>query len=121
MTHHRATLPGVYVVVVLVVGFAAPRETLRRRSPLQRGSRPVQRLDLSTVAFAARMSLPEPVDVAITVGYLGLLHRRDLRGRAEPPQPSPTQPIAPRGRPWVRDAVKPGHVSPTYCPLRKVG
>jgi len=49
----------------------------------------VQRLNLSTVAFAARMALPELVAVAITVGYLGLLYRRDLRGRYEPPEPSP--------------------------------
>lgn len=49
----------------------------------------VQRLNLSTVAFGARMALPELVAVAITVGYLALLYRRDLRGRYDPPEPAP--------------------------------
>jgi arsenical pump membrane protein len=49
----------------------------------------VQRLGLSTTAFAARMALPELVAVAITVTYLGLLYRHDLTGRYDPPQPVP--------------------------------
>jgi arsenical pump membrane protein len=49
----------------------------------------VQRLGLSTVAFAARMALPELVAVAITVAYLGLLYRRDLAGRYDLPPPVP--------------------------------
>jgi arsenical pump membrane protein len=49
----------------------------------------MQRLNLSTVAFAARMALPELVAVALTVAYLGLLYRRDLAGRYAPPAPNP--------------------------------
>jgi arsenical pump membrane protein len=40
----------------------------------------VQHTSLSTLRFAGRMALPEVVAVAITVAYLGLLFRRDLRG-----------------------------------------
>jgi arsenical pump membrane protein len=62
----------------------------------------VQRLDLSTVAFAARMGLPELVAVVITVGYLGLLYRRELAGRYEPPT---AQPPADRLLFWVCTAA----------------
>jgi arsenical pump membrane protein len=48
----------------------------------------VQRLNLSTVTFAARMALPELVAVALTVTYLGLVYRRDLTGRYAPPPPT---------------------------------
>jgi arsenical pump membrane protein len=40
----------------------------------------VQHISLSTLSFAGRMALPELVAVTITVGYLALLFRRDLRG-----------------------------------------
>jgi len=49
----------------------------------------VQRLNLSTLAFAARMALPELVAVLITVAYLALLYRRSLAGRYELPHPAP--------------------------------
>jgi arsenical pump membrane protein len=49
----------------------------------------VQRLGLSTIAFATQMALPETVAVAITITYLGLLYRRDVTGRYDPPQPVP--------------------------------
>lgn len=45
----------------------------------------LQREQLSATAFAARTTLPEVVAVVLSVGYLALLHRRDLRGRYEPP------------------------------------
>lgn len=51
----------------------------------------VQHLQLSTLAFAARMSLPEIVAVAITVGYLAVVFRRDLTGRYELPEPAPAE------------------------------
>jgi arsenical pump membrane protein len=44
-------------------------------------------LTLTAVAFAARMALPELAAVLITVGYLGLVHRRDLTGRYQSPEP----------------------------------
>ena len=49
----------------------------------------VQRLNLSTIAFAARMALPELVAVIITVIYLGLVFRRHLSGRYDPPTGEP--------------------------------
>jgi len=45
----------------------------------------LQRAHLSTVAFASRMALPEAAALLITVGYLGLVFRRDLTGRYQPP------------------------------------
>jgi arsenical pump membrane protein len=45
----------------------------------------LQRENLSTLSFAGRMALPEIAAVIITVGYLGLLFRRDLTGHYEPP------------------------------------
>jgi arsenical pump membrane protein len=45
----------------------------------------LQRANLSTLSFAARMTLPEVVAVLITVVYLGFLFRRDLAGRYTPP------------------------------------
>ncbi len=45
----------------------------------------LQREHLSTVHFAARMALPELVAVTLTVLYLGILFRRDLTGRYQPP------------------------------------
>ncbi len=47
----------------------------------------VQRLNLSTLSFAARMALPELVAVTVTVAYLGSIYRRQLGGRYEPPGP----------------------------------
>ena len=44
----------------------------------------LQREHLTTVAFAVRMALPEVAAVVITVGYLAVLFRRDLRGRYTP-------------------------------------
>ena len=41
----------------------------------------VGQLNLTTVDFVRRMALPELVAVLITVGYLGLLFRRQLAGR----------------------------------------
>jgi arsenical pump membrane protein len=41
----------------------------------------VDRLNLSTLEFAARMALPELFAVAVTIGYLAAIHRHDLRGR----------------------------------------
>ncbi len=51
----------------------------------------LQREHLSTIQFAARMALPELVAVTLTVLYLGVLFRRDLTGRYQPPprQPAP--------------------------------
>jgi arsenical pump membrane protein len=49
----------------------------------------VQRLDLSTIAFAAHMALPELVAVTVTVAYLGLLYHRDLSGRYDLPESVP--------------------------------
>lgn len=49
----------------------------------------VQREALPTLEFARRMALPEVVAVGLTVAYLGLLYRRDLRGRY---QPQPAEP-----------------------------
>lgn len=50
----------------------------------------VQRETLSSLEFTRRMALPELTAVALTVGYLGLLYRRDLRGRYDlPPAKSP--------------------------------
>lgn len=51
----------------------------------------VQHLHLSTLEFAARMSLPEVVAVMITVVYLGVVFRRDLTGRYEMPTAQPAQ------------------------------
>ena len=48
-----------------------------------------QRLGLTTPGFAARMALPELAAVTLTVAYLGLLFRRDLAGRYDPPEPEP--------------------------------
>ena len=48
-----------------------------------------QRLGLRTPGFAARMALPELAAVTLTVAYLGLLFRRDLAGRYDPPEPEP--------------------------------
>ncbi len=45
----------------------------------------LQREDLSTLTFAARMALPEVAAVTVTVGYLGFVFRRDLVGRYVPP------------------------------------
>ncbi|MCW2523348.1 MAG: Arsenite efflux rane protein ArsB [Frankiales bacterium] len=58
----------------------------------------VQSTGLSTPQFAARMALPALVAVLITVGYLGVLYRRDLRTRYEPP---PVEPIADGWTFWV--------------------
>jgi arsenical pump membrane protein len=49
----------------------------------------VQREALSTLEFARRMALPEVIAVGLTVCFLGLLYRRDLRGRYEPPAAEP--------------------------------
>lgn len=49
----------------------------------------VQQLNLSTLTFAARMALPELVAVVLSVVYLGLIYRRDLTGRYDPPEPTP--------------------------------
>ena len=38
----------------------------------------LQRLELSTAEFVARMAVPAGVAVAVTVGYLGVVFRRDL-------------------------------------------
>jgi arsenical pump membrane protein len=46
----------------------------------------LQREQLSTVAFAGRMALPELVAVCLTVAYLGVLYRRDLTDRYEVPE-----------------------------------
>lgn len=51
----------------------------------------VQHLHLSTLEFAARMSLPEVVAVTITVAYLGVVFRRDLTGRYELPTREPVR------------------------------
>jgi arsenical pump membrane protein len=45
----------------------------------------LQREHLSAPAFAARTALPEVVAVAVSVGYLALVYRRDLAGRYRPP------------------------------------
>lgn len=45
----------------------------------------LQRLGLSTPGFAARMVLPELVAVLVTVAYLALLFRRDLRASYQLP------------------------------------
>jgi arsenical pump membrane protein len=47
----------------------------------------------STVAFAARMALPQLAAVVVTVGYLGVVFRRHLRGRYAIPEP-----VAPEDR-----------------------
>lgn len=49
----------------------------------------VQRETLPTVDFARRMALPALAAVVVAVGYLGLIHRRDLRGRYQPPASRP--------------------------------
>ncbi|TSD94673.1 arsenic transporter [Skermania sp. ID1734] len=54
-----------------------------------------QREKLSGVEFATRMGLPELIAVVLTVGYLWLLFRRDLRGNYEMPAPQP------RGDDWT--------------------
>jgi arsenical pump membrane protein len=49
----------------------------------------VGHLGLSATGFAARMALPELVAVAVTITYLAVLYRRDLRTRYDPPPPRP--------------------------------
>jgi arsenical pump membrane protein len=49
----------------------------------------LQSTGLSTTQFAGHMALPALVAVLITVGYLGLLYRRDLRTSYEPPLVAP--------------------------------
>jgi len=49
----------------------------------------LQHTGLSTVAFAARMVLPELAAVSISTAYLALLYRRDVATRYEPPPPGP--------------------------------
>ncbi len=51
----------------------------------------LQHNHLSTLAFAERMWLPELVAVVITVGYLAILFRRDVRGRYQVPARQPVQ------------------------------
>jgi arsenical pump membrane protein len=51
----------------------------------------VQHETLSTLHFAGRMALPELVAVTITIGYLAVLFRRDLRGRFDIPDRAPVQ------------------------------
>jgi arsenical pump membrane protein len=46
----------------------------------------VQHLGLSALGFGRRMALPELAAVAVTTGYLYLLHRRDLARRYQPPE-----------------------------------
>ena len=46
----------------------------------------LQHEHLTTAGFAARMALPEVVALVVTVAYLGLLFRKDLRGRYQPPR-----------------------------------
>ena len=50
----------------------------------------VDRLDLSTLHFAARTALPELAAVVVTIGYLATVHRRDLRGGYRMPDPHPS-------------------------------
>ena len=45
----------------------------------------LQREHLSTLDFAGRMVVPELAATVVTVGYLGLLFRRDVAGRYAPP------------------------------------
>jgi len=54
----------------------------------------VQREQLPTASFAGRMALPELAALVVTVGYLGLLFRRDLAGRYQVPTPSPVADVA---------------------------
>jgi arsenical pump membrane protein len=49
----------------------------------------VGHLGLTATGFAARMALPELASVTITVAYLALLYRRDLRARYLPPPRRP--------------------------------
>jgi arsenical pump membrane protein len=47
----------------------------------------INRLDLSTVDYASRMWLPALVAIALTIAYLWLIHRKDLRGGYDIPPP----------------------------------
>ncbi len=49
----------------------------------------LQREHLSTPGFASRMALPELVALAVTVGYLAVVFRRDLTGSYQPPAAQP--------------------------------
>lgn len=54
----------------------------------------INRLDMSTVDYASRMWLPAIASVAVTITYLFLVHRRQLRGRyAIPRSTRPTDPL----------------------------
>ena len=46
----------------------------------------IGRLGIHPTEFLARMALPELACVLVTVAYLGLIHRRDLRGSFDPPE-----------------------------------
>ncbi|GAA3604960.1 ArsB/NhaD family transporter [Kineosporia mesophila] len=49
----------------------------------------ISRLDMHPTQFLARMALPELACVLVTVFYLWLIHRRDLRGSFDPPEHVP--------------------------------